>query len=145
MDNLLEEVVAPELATMGSRIISGFIDILGMIALMFGVGLMFDQVNTDNGGLNVTLEGTSSLVFFALWFVAFPLAEGYTGQTLGKKLVGTRVWDKNDKKPTVLQSILRHLLDVIDYCVIFGILVASLTKKRQRIGDLVANTIVIKK
>lgn len=65
------------------------------------------------------------------------------GQSLGKKLLGLYVVSKSTGKPcTIWQSIIRNILTpvlgVIDAIVILG-------SSRQRLGDLMANTVVIKK
>lgn len=145
MDYLSEEMPAFKLATIGNRFASGLIDFLGMLIFMVIVGMIFGETYTDaDNSFNVTLHDESALTFFAAWIVAFPVMEGLTGQTIGKKFMGTRVWSKNDSKGTLLQSLLRHLLDFLDYFLLIGLIIAANNKNKQRIGDLVANTIVIK-
>ncbi len=64
------------------------------------------------------------------------------GQSLGKKPFGLYVISKSTGKPcSVFQSLVRNVfspvLGVVDAIIILG-------KGRQRIGDLMANTVVIK-
>lgn len=82
-----------------------------------------------------------------LFFVYLIVAEAIWGQTLGKKLFGIKVMMQDGRKCTVLAAILRNVFRLID--VIFGgyllaIIVMTLTPRRQRVGDLIARTVVIK-
>lgn len=73
--------------------------------------------------------------------------EGITGQTLGKKLAKIKVVKKDFSNINFVQAFVRRLFDPIDFFPVFGILgvvLASSTKNNQRIGDLIAGTIVVK-
>jgi uncharacterized RDD family membrane protein YckC len=64
------------------------------------------------------------------------------GQSIGKRLMKIQVVDATSRKPcTLIKAFLRHLpsipLGVFDYLFVFS-------KKRQRLGDTLANTIVVK-
>lgn len=146
MDYLSEEIYQYKLATIGNRIAAGLIDFIAMGCLLVIVGLIFGETytNADND-LNVNLSTTSSLIFFSAWVLAFPVAEGYFGQTIGKKMVGIKVIHKNGKKANILQSLIRHLFDMVDYFLLIGLIIAAANINKQRIGDLIANTIVVKK
>ena len=78
---------------------------------------------------------------YALFYILF--ADGFAGgQSYGKRVAHTAVVDATTGKPcTFGQSFLRNLLlailGIIDWVFIFG-------KKRQRLGDKAANTIVVK-
>jgi uncharacterized RDD family membrane protein YckC len=71
------------------------------------------------------------------------LADGFPrGQSLGKRVVNIAVIDRRTHQPcTYGQSFLRNfllaLLGIIDWIFIFG-------RTRQRLGDLAANTIVVR-
>jgi uncharacterized RDD family membrane protein YckC len=97
------------------------------------------------------------LMSFFLGIVAFPLlilgsvaafaylllADGLPrGQSIGKRAVDIAVIDRQTRKPcTFIQSFLRNfllmLLGIIDWVFIFG-------RTRQRLGDMAANTIVVR-
>lgn len=101
------------------------------------------------GGL-AGIGGLESLVVFAipLQFIYFLLLEAnWNGQTIGKRALGIAVV-KEDGSPIELgDSAVRNLLRYIDgiayYLVGFIFLVIS--GRNQRIGDMVANTIVVRK
>ncbi len=87
-----------------------------------------------------------SLTASAGWFPYSFLLEGFAGQTLGKKAMGIVVVKTDGSPCTYLASFERNLLRVIDgmgYYLI-GLMVMLLSKRRQRIGDHVAETVVVK-
>jgi hypothetical protein len=72
---------------------------------------------------------------------------GWRGQTLGKRLLKIRVVDVQGLKLHFSQVMIRNLMRVIDSIPFFymvGGLACLLTPKAQRLGDLVANTVVIR-
>lgn len=80
-------------------------------------------------------------IVYAIFYILF--SDGFAGgQSYGKRVAHTAVIDATTGKPcTFSQSFLRNLLltllGIIDWVFIFG-------KKRQRLGDKAANTIVVK-
>lgn len=89
--------------------------------------------------------GCGALLWFVLTFFVFSILEGTWGRTPGKWLAGIRVVNEDLRPCGVAWALARNLLRIADafgnYAV--GMLVASLTRKWQRVGDLVAGTIVI--
>ena len=93
---------------------------------------------------------------FALYFLAsFIINFGYyillewrmKGQTLGKKLVGIRVMDADGLRLQFSQIVIRNLMRVIDQLpalYLIGGATSVINRKRKRLGDLVANTIVVR-
>lgn len=70
----------------------------------------------------------------------------FRGQTLGKRLLRIRVVDAGGLNLTLPQVIVRNLLravDVLPACYLVGGAVAALSPRAQRLGDLVAATVVI--
>ena len=84
---------------------------------------------------------TSTGVALAIGYLLF--SDGFgNGQSLGKRLVDTRVIDSvTGEECTFGQSFLRNfllmVLGVIDWVFIFG-------AKRQRVGDIAAGTVVVR-
>ena len=87
------------------------------------------------------------VLWLLLWFFLLSLMEGKAGLTPGKWVVGLRVL-RDDLQPCGFgRGLLRNLLRLLDGLVWYlpGMLVAALTAKWQRLGDLAAKTIVIRK
>ena len=72
--------------------------------------------------------------------------EAATGKTLGKMLMGLRV-QALDGAYTPMKSFIRNLLRIIDGLPVFyllGLIVMVSSKRKQRIGDMAAGTVVVK-
>jgi uncharacterized RDD family membrane protein YckC len=85
------------------------------------------------------------LVFFSLWFNYFAVCEWRWGQTIGKNATGIEV-RSIDRAPrlTYGQASIRNLLRLIDILVIGEVMIA-VGKRKQRLGDLAAKTVVLRR
>ncbi len=71
----------------------------------------------------------------------------WNGQTLGKRLLGLRVVSGDGYPASVFQLVMRELLILVDILTVpiyLGVLLIQLGAKRQRLGDLAANTVVLR-
>jgi uncharacterized RDD family membrane protein YckC len=86
---------------------------------------------------------------------AFLVVQGYQialeyawrGQTIGKRLLNLRVMDEQGLRLTFSQVVMRNLLRVADQLpslYLTGGIAMVLSARRQRLGDLAANTIVVR-
>lgn len=122
------------------RILSVLIDVLiyAFIILIFGI---FFGVKTENGS---QINGFPAFILFMISIGLWPLNEFITGQTFGKKILGIKVICKTTKKEIGLsQALLRFIFSFLDCFFLIGLIIASNNKSNQRIGDLIANTIVV--
>ena len=85
-------------------------------------------------------EGTGFLVATALMLAYFFVWESLTGQTAGKRIMGLRVVRANGAPLNLAAVATRNLLLIVDQFV--GVLFIVATRRRQRLGDLVAGTVV---
>jgi uncharacterized RDD family membrane protein YckC len=99
--------------------------------------------------VGVASPGLAAFIFFVMtltiwWFYGVVFETFLNGQTPGKYVLGLRVLTDNGQPINGLQATLRNLLRAADLVVpIVGLLVTSLNRKYQRLGDLVAGTMVI--
>jgi uncharacterized RDD family membrane protein YckC len=104
-------------------------------------------------GLLGIISSDISLAFATVAF--FIIRTGYAivmewfwqGQTIGKRFLGLRVMDVNGLRLQPSQIIIRNLLRTVDSLPLFyliGGLACLATVNGQRLGDLAANTIVIR-
>lgn len=110
--------------------------------------MFYGEKYTTDEGSGVHLTGLPALVSFSICWIIYPLQEALTGQTIGKRVFNIKVVSQDNKPHSFGQPIIRHIFDVIDIfpCIgLTGIVVASNTKMKQRVGDLVAKTIVVNK
>ena len=107
-----------------------------VIALTFGAFI--------SGGL---AEALISISFFIVrWFYGGLFETFMNGQTLGKRLTGIRVLTTEGQPINGLQAIMRNLFRGADLFLpmpCLGLLVMTLNKRSQRLGDLVSGTIVV--
>lgn len=96
-----------------------------------------------------TLDNIPANVLYGLGVVLyFVLMEGYLGQTLGKMVTGIAVVREDGSGvPGLASALIRTVLRIVDgllgYAVAFILVLAS--DKRQRLGDVAAHTLVIRK
>ncbi len=84
---------------------------------------------------------------FLLWLVYYTYFEGSSGQTLGKKVINIKVVKSDGSKCEYGSALIRTILRIIDnlpFLYILGIILIAATDKQQRLGDMLANTIVVK-
>ena len=91
-----------------------------------------------------------TLLFWLLPVAAYyPVLEGFTGFTLGKLVTRIKVVDAAGNLPGFQKALLRTLLRLVEVNpFLFGGIPAGIavltSKKRQRLGDMVAGTFVLK-
>lgn len=124
------------LASLDQRLIGQILDSLVAIAVIVISAVPFV--------LGLDTIGDVSLVFgviAAFFYILF--ADGFRGgQSYGKRVMKTAVVDASTGQPCTLgksfvRNLLLSILGIIDWIFIFG-------KKRQRLGDKAAHTVVVK-
>jgi uncharacterized RDD family membrane protein YckC len=138
-------VFSQSLAGPVSRFLSWLVDLLciGAVVTTFGFVLVPLRVVSPDlaagiGTLSYFVVSIGYGVVFEWW---------WRGQTVGKKLLRLRVVDAEGLRLQFNQVALRNLLRFVDSLPIFylvGGLVCWLNPKSQRLGDLAANTVVIR-
>jgi len=144
------------LADLGSRIIAGIVDyvIIGIIAAVLSIFLLapmmvaapWSMMSGFSWGWFGGMFGVVA-VMWLLWLIYFTYFEGTSGQTIGKKLVNIRVMKVNGSRCDFGSALVRNILRIIDhlpFLYILGIILIAATEKRQRLGDMLASTIVVK-
>ncbi|MDD4282094.1 MAG: RDD family protein [Candidatus Methanofastidiosa archaeon] len=86
-------------------------------------------------------------VQWVLWLVYFTFFEGSSGQTIGKRFMNIRVISADGSDLSYAQAMVRSLLRIVDSLptlYILGIILVIVTRERQRLGDMVAGSVVIR-
>lgn len=127
------------IAGVGNRILAYVIDALIIFAycavLMFGV--------LQNVGSGAAAFLIIILIFLPVFFYHLLFEIFMNGQSPGKRQVGIRVIRLDGTPATVGNYLLRWLFRPIE-CNALGVIIIAVSKKGQRIGDMVAGTTVIK-
>jgi uncharacterized RDD family membrane protein YckC len=138
-------VFSQQLAGPVTRFLAWVVDLMCIALLMWVVGWLSMLV----GFLSWNFAGAfSTLVYFAI-SIGYGIAceWGWRGQTIGKKLFRLRVADVEGMRLQFNQIVTRNLLRFVDSLPVLyfvGGLVCWLSPKCQRLGDLAANTVVIR-
>jgi uncharacterized RDD family membrane protein YckC len=146
------EAVALEFRTanLGSRILAYLIDMVvvvaGIVAGLFAVALLgqaSDVVVPDWVALTIVL------VLLPAWWLGYFIAFEtlWRGRTLGKAALGLRVVTKEGAPVRFRHAAIRGLLGLVDFFVaggFFAVVFILFTRDNQRLGDLVAGTLVLR-
>lgn len=142
--------VALDLAGLGARAFAWLIDAL----LIFLAWMTAFFVYSYRGDLLKRWQGLSALGQFLLivavlltgwgWDVAWEVLAG--GRTPGKRAMGLRVVRTDGAAVGLAESLARNLLRVVELplCYAPAILSVGFGRRRQRLGDLVAGTLVVR-
>ncbi len=125
----------------GLRAVALFID--GLILLpFFVVAAMFGTISQ----YGFELQGLGYYSGILLSFVYFIFLEGKFGVTVGKMAVGLKVI-RSDGSPCDLHAAaIRTICRLVDgiFCYLVGAIFIWTSANKQRLGDLIADTVVIK-
>ncbi|MFI5384534.1 MAG: RDD family protein [Fimbriimonadales bacterium] len=140
-------ILTYRLASIAGRIFAHLLDAVVIIVVLVVVGIGVGLSGVMGEGA-IVLSSTAYLVFLTAFpFLYFILFEAlWSGQTLGKKAFTLRVRMADGTSITPLAAIGRNLLrpaDMLPGTYFVGLLAMFTTPKSQRLGDLVANTVVV--
>ena len=132
---------APALASAGRRLGGVFVDSLLFVPLWVGLGFAYPKAGLFDHPLPRMVLPGLLIVLYEAWMLA-----KFGGQTLGKKLCGIRVLKADFSRCGLTAGFLRNLLRIADafFYHIVALVSLAATFKWQRIGDLVADTVVVK-
>jgi len=114
--------------------------IRGSIIIVLAIALAF----LDRTGSGIMLI----LAFFIEWFYPVYFELFHEGKTPGKSLFGLFVAQENASPVTPAASLIRNLLRFVDFLPFaygFGLICIMSNRRFQRIGDIVAGTVVLHK
>ncbi|MEO6314830.1 MAG: RDD family protein [Chitinophagaceae bacterium] len=134
-----------DLASVGERIVAWLVDVAIFIAYFLLI-LMAVGISQVESFINKN-PWISILLIFPFVFYNLASEIWLNGQTMGKKAMKLKVISLNGEQATIGQYMIRWLFRMVDIY-LFEALVAFITvavsEKKQRIGDIVAGTVVIR-
>ena len=133
------------LAGPATRFLAWLIDLVftlvAILAINRVVGLLLSLAPDVQGGVSVVL-------LFAVPILYGVVFEGcWRGQTPGKRLLRLRVMDAGGLRLDLRQVIIRNLLravDLLPWLYVVGGVACLATRRAQRLGDLAADTVVVR-
>jgi uncharacterized RDD family membrane protein YckC len=137
------------LAGLGERILAFVLDAFFLFLYIWAMIAIF----ADTKVISYFHIGSWAYVLIFVFFI-FPITfyslvqeMFFNGQTLGKRILNIKVVTTRGKQPSPTQYIVRwsfRLLDIWSSFGILGIVMAATNKYHQRLGDLAADTCLIK-
>jgi uncharacterized RDD family membrane protein YckC len=127
------------------RSVAYMIDLLIRICLYAGVAFVAFWLLPKLVGPQVTFGLFLLFVFFMEGFYNVIFEAGARGATPGKRAMKLRVMSVTGGPVTMAQAVMRNFLRVADFMpflYLTGIVCMLFTRRFQRLGDLVANTVV---
>ena len=128
-----------------TRFLAWFIDVLCISALLTLLGRVLMLLQILNQDFAAALYSLGYFLLSISYGIAFEWS--WRGQTIGKKLLRLRVVDAAGLRLQFNQIVTRNLLRFVDSLPAFylvGGIVSLLNPACQRLGDIAANTIVIR-
>jgi uncharacterized RDD family membrane protein YckC len=148
LDSIIR-VVTPEFIAFEYRVAGPFrrlpaylIDLVVIFGLCFLLTIFLIPVGILSPGMYQFVILVSYFAIF--WFYCGTLEAVFNGQTLGKWLLGLRAVNYDGLPINAMQAISRNLIRFADtFLLLAGLVVMMMNRRYQRLGDLVAGTIVI--
>lgn len=132
-----------DLGSLGDRIVAGLIDygILLAYIIVISMSISFTKMH------GTTLQIILFIAFFPIAFYSLLSELLLHGQSVGKRIMKLKVINISGEQASLGQYLIRWLFRFIDvwfFSGVVAIIVIATSNKRQRLGDLVAGTAVVK-
>jgi len=135
-----------DLGSLGDRIIARILDFI----VLFAYGIIIFVI-VEYGNLGRAEDGDRWLLIL---LVALPvvfydlLSEIFlNGQSAGKKIMGIKVISLDGNQASFSQYLIRWLFRIVDFSLsgsVVALIMVAVTERKQRLGDLVAGTVLVK-
>ena len=128
-----------------TRFLAWLLDTACISAATIAVSMIFSLIGFITGDI----ANAFRIIFFFVLSIGYPIFTEWRwrGQTIGKRLLRLRVMDVQGLRLQFSQVMLRNLFRFIDSLPIFytlGGIICFFSKRAQRLGDIAANTIVVR-
>jgi uncharacterized RDD family membrane protein YckC len=135
-----------DLGSLGDRIIGRLLDFLVLIA--YGI-VLFAIIGFGNLGRFTGKNGWLMILFLGFPVVFYDLLSEMflNGQSVGKKIMCIKVISLNGSQASFSQYLIRWLFRIVDFSLsgsMVALIMVAASKKKQRLGDLVAGTVLVK-
>jgi len=135
-----------DVAGLGERIAARLID-MGIFILLYILGAILAGILFGAGADEVGF--VVLLIIFGVFYVFYDLVCElfFNGQSVGKRAMKIKVISLDGAQPSLGQYLLRWTFRIVDFLLTSGLgalISVAVTTNKQRIGDIVANTTLIK-
>jgi uncharacterized RDD family membrane protein YckC len=130
-----------EIGGLGERILARLLDYAVFIPFLLAAIFIFPVVTDMVSGIYAIIIA-ALFVFYDLICEVF-----FNGQSIGKLIMKIRVISLDGARPKSSQYLLRWLFRLVDFAITGGLgalITAALSENGQRIGDIVAGTVLVR-
>jgi uncharacterized RDD family membrane protein YckC len=130
-----------EAVGVGRRAVAIIIDIIVLGIVGWILAMLTGQTSPE--GFN--LVGGPAFLWFFIGLAYYVVMEKVSGGTLGKMALGLKVVKESGEPLDWGASLIRNILRIVDGFLFYlvGAIIVWTSKKRQRLGDMVAHTLVV--
>jgi uncharacterized RDD family membrane protein YckC len=136
-----------DLASLRERMLAWLLDFIIVVVGYFFLRILISVILQEDS-MEIGWQMFIWISFFLLYFAYLTCMEIWNaGQTIGKKALGIKTVRLDGKEPEWTDVLLRavlHLVDTLFSMGMVGILLIKTTPRQQRLGDMAAQTSVIK-
>jgi uncharacterized RDD family membrane protein YckC len=140
-------VLDVETAGVAARVMAGALDLLVQLGILFVVSVALVAVGVAQGGSDSRTVGA---IVIAVILMGYPvlLETLWRGRTIGKKALGLRAVTIEGAPIRLRHALLRMMGGLVDRFLppvgVTGTLMVLGTRRHQRVGDMMAGTVVIR-
>ena len=139
----------------GKRVVAALVDIVTLSVVFVVFVLLFGDTEsstttssgtTTDHGFRFNLNGWPFVVYLIVALAYFIVTEAVWPATPGKLALGLRVTSVGGAPMTIGKAVVRNLLRIVDglpVLYLVGIITIAASKLDQRVGDMVAGTVVV--
>jgi uncharacterized RDD family membrane protein YckC len=137
---LLDSPEKPQPAPLSGRLLAGAIDLLPIFAGFVVIKLLVPIDADPSVAMQNPMVDLVAGISTGVYLLHTTLVEAMLGRTIGKMIVGLKVIGLDGQRARVGPLLLRNVLRLVDMALL-GLMVFS--PLRQRVGDIVAGTLVV--
>jgi uncharacterized RDD family membrane protein YckC len=134
-----------EVADLGERILAYLIDMSIFLLIMIFTFIIGFAVSIGVGSMMLIVM---VVIYFSLFVFYDLVCEIFmNGQSVGKRVMKIKVVSLDGGQPSISQYLLRWLFRIVDFTIssnLGALICVAVTDKKQRIGDIVAGTTLIR-
>lgn len=143
-----------EVAGLGDRVLARIVDtgvftgiLYALYIIIFIILLSGDISSLRSGGIPVALIVIGIIYVVALIFYDLVAEIFFNGQSIGKYAMKIKVASIDGSRPSIGQYFIRWIFRLLDFGITGGIcalISVAVSEKKQRVGDIIAGTTLIK-
>lgn len=142
-----------EVAGLGDRVLARVVDMgvfIGVTYALYFIVIFFFLATLStikDGGVPVALIVIGIIYSLVIIFYDLIAEMFFNGQSVGKFALKIKVVSLNGARPSFGQLLMRWVFRLVDFVITFGVgamISVAVSERKQRIGDLVAGTTLVK-